>query len=54
VGAKHAGATDEQIKEAIAASGQVRKMSTELNGNQYDLAVFKKQIDSFYADLKSQ
>ena len=28
LGAKHAGATDEQIKEAIAASGQVRKMST--------------------------
>jgi AhpD family alkylhydroperoxidase len=54
VGAKHAGATDEQIKEAIAASGQVRKMSTELNGNQYDLAAFKKQIDSFYADVKSQ
>lgn len=54
LGAKHAGATDEQIKEAIAASALVRKMSTELNGNQYDLAAFKKQIDSFYADVKSQ
>jgi hypothetical protein len=29
-------------------------MSTELNGNQYDLGAFKKQIDSFYADAKSQ
>ena len=54
LGAKHAGATDDQIKEAIAASALVRKMSTELNGNQYDLAAFKKQIDSFYTDVKSQ
>ena len=54
VGAKHAGATDEQIKEAIAASGQVRKMSTELNGNQYDLAAFKKQIDAAYAAMKTE
>ncbi len=54
LGAKHAGATDDQIKEAIAASALVRKMSTELNGNQYDLAAFKKQIDSFYSDVKSQ
>ena len=54
LGAKHAGATDEQIKEAIAASGLVRKMSTELNGNQYDMAEFKKQIDGFYADTKTQ
>jgi AhpD family alkylhydroperoxidase len=52
VGAKHAGATDEQIKEAIAAAGQVRKMSTELNGNQYDLAAFKRQIDAAYSVAK--
>jgi AhpD family alkylhydroperoxidase len=54
LGAKHAGATDEQIKEAIAASALVRKMSTEFNGNQYDMAEFKKQIDGFYADAKTQ
>jgi AhpD family alkylhydroperoxidase len=54
VGAKHAGATDEQIKEAIAAAGQVRKMSTELNGNQYDMAAFKKQIDAAYAAMKTE
>jgi AhpD family alkylhydroperoxidase len=54
VGARHAGATDDQIKEAIAAAGQVRKMSTELNGNQYDLAAFKKQIDAAYAAMKTE
>ena len=48
-GAKHFGATDAQIKEAIAMSAQVRKWSTELQGNQYDLAEFKKQVDGFYA-----
>lgn len=42
--AKRAGATDEQIKEAIAASALVRKFSTELNGNQYDMTEFKKQV----------
>ena len=54
VGAKHAGATDEQIKEAIAVSGLVRKMSTELNGNQYDLAAFKKQIDAAFASMMTE
>ena len=48
LGARHAGATDAQIKEAVAASALVRKMSTELNGNQYDMAEFKKQIDAAY------
>jgi AhpD family alkylhydroperoxidase len=52
VGAKHAGATDEQIKEAVAASALVRKMSTELNGNQYDMTEFKKQIDAAYSLAK--
>jgi AhpD family alkylhydroperoxidase len=52
VGAKHAGATDDQIKEAIAASALVRKMSTELNGNQFDMAEFKKQIDAAYSLAK--
>ncbi len=49
VGAKHAGAMEDQIKEAIAVSALVRKMSTELNGNQYDMAAFKKQIDAAYS-----
>jgi AhpD family alkylhydroperoxidase len=54
LGAKHAGATDEQIKEAIAVSGLVRKISTELNGNQYDMAAFKKQMDAAYAGAKTE
>jgi AhpD family alkylhydroperoxidase len=54
LGAKHAGATDDQIKEAIAASGLVRKMSTELNGNQYDMTEFKRQIDAAYAGAKTE
>ena len=54
LGAKHAGATDDQIKEAVAASALVRKMSTELNDNQYDMTEFKKQIDTVYAGAKTQ
>lgn len=46
--ARHDGATDAQIKEAIAMSALTRKWSTELNGNQYDMADFKKQIDAAY------
>jgi AhpD family alkylhydroperoxidase len=52
LGAKRAGATDAQIQEAIAASALVRKMSTELNGNQYDMAEFKRQIDAVYSVAK--
>jgi AhpD family alkylhydroperoxidase len=48
LGARHAGATEAQIKEAVAASALVRKMSTELNGNQYDMAEFKKQVNAAY------
>jgi AhpD family alkylhydroperoxidase len=48
-GAKHAGATDAQIKEAIGAAALVRKWSTEINGNAYDMGEFKKQIDAAYA-----
>jgi len=54
LGAKHAGATEDQIKEAIAASALVRKMSTELNGNQYDMTEFKKQIDAIYPGAKTE
>jgi AhpD family alkylhydroperoxidase len=54
LGARHAGATDAQIKEAVAASALVRKLSTELNGNQYDLSEFKKQIDAAYGAPKTE
>lgn len=49
LGAKHAGATDEQIKEAIAVAGMVRNLSTGMNGSAYDFAKFKAEVDAFYA-----
>ena len=44
--AKAQGATDEQIKEAIAASSMVRKWSTVLQGSQYDQAEFRREVDA--------
>jgi AhpD family alkylhydroperoxidase len=38
------GATDEEIKEAVAMSGVTRMASTVLNGNQTDKAQFKKDL----------
>lgn len=46
--ARHAGATDAQIKEAVAAAAMTRKWSTEMNGNQYDMSTFKKQVDAAF------
>jgi len=43
--AKANGATDTEVKEAIAYGAEVRLWSTILNGNQYDLDEFKTQID---------
>jgi alkylhydroperoxidase/carboxymuconolactone decarboxylase family protein YurZ len=42
------GATDAQIKEAIASAALVREWSTMLNGNQSDFADFKKQVNAAY------
>jgi AhpD family alkylhydroperoxidase len=44
--AKANGATDEEIKEAVAMAGVVRHWSTVLNGNQVDLAAFKHDTDT--------
>src|SRR5271169_4065051 len=44
--AKAAGATDAEIKEAIAAAALTRKWSTVLNGTAYDFGKFKQQIDA--------
>jgi AhpD family alkylhydroperoxidase len=53
--ARHAGATDAQIKEAVAAAAETRKWSTVLNGNEYDMGDFKKQVDAAYGGpTKSQ
>jgi AhpD family alkylhydroperoxidase len=53
--ARHAGATDAQIKEAVAAAALTRKWSTVLNGNAYDMGEFKKQVDAaFGGSAKTQ
>jgi AhpD family alkylhydroperoxidase len=46
--ARHAGATDAQIKEAVAAAAETRKWSTVMNGNAYDMGEFKKQVDAAF------
>ena len=43
-GATGAGATEEEIKEAIAVAAQVRKLSTMLNGYQYDMEKFQAEL----------
>jgi AhpD family alkylhydroperoxidase len=47
--AKTEGATDAEIKEAIAVAALTRKWSTVLNGTSYDLAEFKQQVDNAIA-----
>lgn len=44
--AKLNGATDEEIREAVAMSAIVRHWSTVLNGMQVDLAGFKRETDT--------
>ena len=43
--AKANGATDEEIKEAVAMAAIVRHWSTVMNGMQVDLATFKQETD---------
>ncbi|MDX8444297.1 carboxymuconolactone decarboxylase family protein [Mesorhizobium captivum] len=52
--AKLNGATDEEIKEAVAMAAIVRHWSTMLNGSQVDLATFKKQTDDVFAAVKAK
>ena len=47
--AKADGATDAQIKEAVASAALVRKWSTMLNGSSYDRQKFQQQVDSIFA-----
>jgi len=47
--AKHAGATDAEIKEAIAAAALTRKWSTVLNGSAYDFESLKREVDAEFA-----
>lgn len=47
--ARAAGATDGQLREAVAAAGAVRMWSTVLNGMNYDYDAFTAEIDSMRA-----
>lgn len=47
--AKAHGATDAQIKEAIAEASLTRKWSTVLNGSDYDMQSFRKQVNVMLA-----
>jgi AhpD family alkylhydroperoxidase len=42
--AEKAGASEQEIKEAIAAAAETRKLSTMLNGMQYDMDKFKSEL----------
>jgi AhpD family alkylhydroperoxidase len=42
--AKAAGATDEEIKEAVTVAGMVRMWSTMLNGAAYDMQAFRAEM----------
>ena len=50
--AKLNGATDQEIREALACAAGTRLFSTLLNGNQADLAAFKKETDGIVRYVK--
>ncbi|PWK68506.1 carboxymuconolactone decarboxylase family protein [Aminobacter sp. AP02] len=52
--AKANGATDEEIREAVAMSAIVRHWSTVLNGMQVDLPQFKQEVDTVMAAAKAK
>jgi AhpD family alkylhydroperoxidase len=56
VSAKAMGATDEEIKEAVAQGAMVRHWSTVINGAQIDFEEFKKEFDGMmkYMAAKSK
>lgn len=49
-GAEAHGATDAEIREALATGALIRKWSTVLNGSQYDMERFREEIDAMYGD----
>ncbi len=44
-----AGASDAEIREAVAAAAHVRHWSTVLNGMGYDLEAFKSEVDKIHS-----
>jgi AhpD family alkylhydroperoxidase len=51
--AKEHGATDAQIKEALASAALVRKWSTMLNGSTYNREQWRKEVDAMFAPTGS-
>lgn len=47
--AKQHGATEEEIKEALATAGLTLQWSTMLNGSQYDMDEWRQQVDAMFA-----
>jgi AhpD family alkylhydroperoxidase len=47
--ARAAGASDAEVREAVATSAHVRHWSTVLNGMAYDFDAFKAEIDGMLA-----
>ena len=52
--AKANGATDEEIREAVAMAAIVRHWSTVLNGMQVDYPQFKQEVDTAMAAAKAK
>jgi AhpD family alkylhydroperoxidase len=48
--AKQHGATDEEIKSALASAALVRKWSTMLNGSDYDRDAWRQEVDAMFAE----
>jgi AhpD family alkylhydroperoxidase len=46
--AKAAGASEEEIREAVHQASLTRHWSTILYGNQYDLEAYKKEVDAAF------
>ena len=51
--AKHAGATEEEIREAVAIAATERYWSTMLNGLQADLGTFKADFGKLFAPVQA-
>jgi AhpD family alkylhydroperoxidase len=47
------GASDREVREAVAMSGLVRHWSTVLNGNQVDEAQFRREVDHVFARARN-
>lgn len=47
--AKATGASDAEIREALAIAGSVRKWSTMLNGSLYSMDAYKGEVDAMFA-----